>query len=47
MYTLLSNSTDETKKIAYTFAKYLKKCDVIVLSRRFRFSGKQNLLKDF
>ena len=40
MYEIISNSEQETKKIAYKLASKLSKGDVIILSRRFR--GREN-----
>lgn len=43
MFKYSSESTDDTINFATKFAKYLKIRDVIILSRRFRLSVKQNL----
>jgi len=43
MFKYSSESTDDTINFATKFAKHLKQNDIIVLSRRFRLSAKQNL----
>lgn len=43
MKQIISNSGDETMQIAEKIAPSLKKGDIIILERRFRFSEKLSL----